>query len=195
MNHPNVVESPIANKTILVHNLGTGQKERVNKLLLQISIWELHNDMLLPPDQGGFKEAWDENGNARISDTALCALLPEQAWRMTPWHKQMCRCEVSIQIRSLQQSLNAWRHRKLKLLTELSAAAMLNGERQAIEAQKLSYKSQVMPNDEVWHPQPKMALKTIQYKPVDAIGYPTLELHTWTVLQLPNVFRAGGRMR
>jgi hypothetical protein len=50
--------------------------------------------MLLPPDQGGFKEAWDENGNVRISDTALHALLPKQAWRMTARHKQMCGCEV-----------------------------------------------------------------------------------------------------
>ena len=79
MNHPNVVESPITNETLLIHNLVTGQKERVSKLLLQISIRELHNDMLLPPDEGGFKEAWDETGNVRISDTALRALLPEQA--------------------------------------------------------------------------------------------------------------------
>jgi hypothetical protein len=133
MNHPNVVESPIVNETILVKNIVTGQKERVNKLLLQISIRELHNDMLLPPDQGGFAEAWDERGAARISDTALRALLPEQARKMTPRHKQMCGCEVCIQIRSLQQSLNAWRHRKLKLLTELAAAAMSDEERQAIE--------------------------------------------------------------
>jgi hypothetical protein len=148
---------------LLVHNLETGQKECLNKLLLQISIRELHNDMLLPPDQGGFKEAWEETGNARISDTALHALLPEQAWRMTPRHKQMCGCEVCIQIRSLQQSLNAWRHRRLKLLTELADAASSEEERQAIEVRKLLYKSTVMPNDEVWHPQPKMALKVILY--------------------------------
>ena len=167
-----MVESPIANETILVCNLETGQKERVNKLLLQISIWELHNDMLLPPDQGGFKEAWDETGNARISDTALRALLPEQARRMTPRHKQMCGCEVCIQIRSLQQSLNAWRHQRLKLLTELAATASSEEERQAIVVRKLLYKSTVMPNDEVWHLQPKMALKVIQCEPVDALGYP-----------------------
>jgi hypothetical protein len=172
MNHPNVVESPIVNETIFVKNIVTGQKERVNKLLLQISIRELHNDMLLPPDQGGFAEAWDERGAARISDTALRALLPEQARKMTPRHKQMCGCEVCIQIRSLQQSLNAWRHRKLKLLTELAAAAMSDEERQAIEVRKLLYNSQVMPNNEVWHPQPKMALKATQCEPVDGIGYP-----------------------
>ena len=68
MNHPNVVESPITNETLLIHNLVTGQKERVSKLLLQISIRELHNDMLLlQPDEGGFKEARDETGNVRIS--------------------------------------------------------------------------------------------------------------------------------
>ena len=133
MNHPNVVESPITNETLLVRNLVTGQKERVNKLLLQISIRELHNDMLLPPDEGGFKEAWDETGKVRISDTAMRALLPEQARKMTPRHKQMCGCEVCIQIRLHQIDLNAWRHRKLKLLTELAAAAMSEEERQAIQ--------------------------------------------------------------
>jgi hypothetical protein len=172
MAHPYVVESPISNETVLVHNLLTGAKERVNKLLLQISIRELHNDMLLPPDQGGFVDAWDESGNPRISDTALRALLPEQARKMTPRHKQMCGCEVCIQIGSLQQSLNAWRHRRLKLLTELANAAMSEDERQGIEIRKLLYKNTVMPNDEVWHPQPKMALKAIQCKPADALGYP-----------------------
>ena len=173
MNHPNVVESPITNETLLIHNLVTGQKERVSKLLLQISIRELHNnDMLLPPDEGGFKEARDETGNVRISDTALRALLPEQAREMTPRHKQMCGCEVCIQIRHHQNDLNAWRHRKLRLLTELAAAAMSEEERQAIQVRKLSYKSQVMPNDEVWHPQAKMALKAIQCEPVEALGYP-----------------------
>jgi hypothetical protein len=67
----------------LVKNIATGQKERVNKLLLQISIRELHNGILLPPDQGGFTEAWDKSGRARISDTALRALLPEITGAMT----------------------------------------------------------------------------------------------------------------
>ena len=87
---------------VVDNELSECQKERVSKLLLQISIRELHNDMLLPPDEGGFKEARDETGNVRISDTALRALLPEQARKMTPRHKQMCGCEVCIQIRHHQ---------------------------------------------------------------------------------------------
>jgi hypothetical protein len=179
MNHPNVVESPITNETLLIHNLVTGQKERVSKLLLPISIRELHNDMLLPPDEGGFKEAWDETGNVRISDTALRALLPEQARKMTPRHKQMCGCEVCIQIRYHQNDLNAWRHRKLKLLTELAAAAMSEEERQAIQVRKLSYKSQVMPNDEASSGQ--NGAKSYPMRACGSTWVPTLELRTRTL--------------
>jgi hypothetical protein len=35
---------------------------------------------------------------------------------------------------------------------------MSDEKRQGIGVQKLFYNSQVMPNNKVWHPQPKMAL-------------------------------------
>jgi hypothetical protein len=137
LGHPNVVESPIAGETIWVRNLETGEREQVAKLLLQITIRELHNDMLLSPEKGGFKEAKDEVGNVLISDTALRALLPEQVRRMTPRHKQMCGCEVCIQMGYHQESMNQYRHNRLRTLKEAAAASTSQEVKQAIEAEIL----------------------------------------------------------
>ena len=47
LNHPSVVASPIAKYTILVRSKLTGKKNhRVGKYAIQISIRELHNDLI-----------------------------------------------------------------------------------------------------------------------------------------------------
>ena len=46
-NNPQVVNEPISNNTLLVPDKKRpGKKIRVHKLLLQISICELHNDLI-----------------------------------------------------------------------------------------------------------------------------------------------------
>ena len=50
-------------------------KIRVPKLLREISIRELHND-LLSKTSSGLKEVYDENDKVIISDTALRSLIP-----------------------------------------------------------------------------------------------------------------------
>jgi hypothetical protein len=114
MNHENVIASPIAKDTLLVLNKETGEKERVGKLLLEISVRELHNWLVGPVEDGGLASARDANGKVLISDTALRYLLPPQLRKMTPGHKQMCGCEICIVAKSLQGSLNMWRHREVK---------------------------------------------------------------------------------
>ena len=70
INHPQVIKSPIANDCIKVQQPSTGKKESVPKLLLQVSVRELHNDMLKDPAEGGLMQA-RKNGKVVISDTAL----------------------------------------------------------------------------------------------------------------------------
>ena len=48
----------------------------MNKLLLQIPVCELHNDLLSEDPNIGLKGTFDPNGNVLISDTGLRALLP-----------------------------------------------------------------------------------------------------------------------
>ncbi len=85
INHPNVIDSPIARDTLLIKDPETGQKKRTGKLLLEISVRELHNNLLEPTVNGGL-------GEVLISDTALRYLLPPQLRPMTERHKQMCGC-------------------------------------------------------------------------------------------------------
>ena len=46
------------------------------KLLLQVSVRELHNSLVIDPNDGGLKDARDEDGKIIISDLTLRALLP-----------------------------------------------------------------------------------------------------------------------
>ena len=50
----------------------------VPKFLLQVSIRELHNILVSDPNDGGMKDARNENGNIIISDSTLRLLLPPQ---------------------------------------------------------------------------------------------------------------------
>ena len=48
------------------------------KLLFQVSVRELHNNLVSATKYGGLKEARDEDDNIIISDSTLCLLLPPQ---------------------------------------------------------------------------------------------------------------------
>ena len=50
----------------------------VPKLLLQVSVRELHNSRVSDPNYGGLKDARDEDGKIIISDSTLRSLLPPQ---------------------------------------------------------------------------------------------------------------------
>jgi hypothetical protein len=46
LDHPQVIQSPIRDNTLLIHNRETGVTIRVPKLLIEILIQELHNDLI-----------------------------------------------------------------------------------------------------------------------------------------------------
>ena len=96
------------------------------KLLIEISIRELHNNLLELPESGGLAEARDAEGKVIISDSVLRCLLPPQLWKMTDRHKQMCGCEICLSIIHLQQTLNRWRHRFSRQLKDEAASSFLS---------------------------------------------------------------------
>ena len=53
------------------------------KLLLQVSVRELHIILFSDPNYGGLKEARDEENNIMISDSTLHTLLPPQLKKMS----------------------------------------------------------------------------------------------------------------
>jgi len=61
-NHPHVVDSPIQRDTLFVMNLEMKKKERVGKLLLQVSVQELHNNLVEPVKNSGLECARDAEG-------------------------------------------------------------------------------------------------------------------------------------
>jgi hypothetical protein len=78
LNHENAIASPIAKDTLLVLSKETGEKEGVGKLLLEISVRELHNSLIGLVEDGGLASARDANGKVLTSDTALRYMLPPQ---------------------------------------------------------------------------------------------------------------------
>jgi hypothetical protein len=158
--HEHVINSPIYNETLLIKDPETSVKKRVAKLLLEIPVRELHNNLVAPVAEGGLAESRDATGAIIISDTNLRVLIKEslpQLRRMSSRHKQMCGCETCIIMSSLQKSLNGFRRRQEKSLSTMAADRR--------------YICQVLPSGEHWHDKPMDALKEIQCPPL-LCGFP-----------------------
>ena len=54
------------------------EPQLVPKLLLQVSVRELHNSLVSDPNDGGLKDARDEDGKIIISDSTFRSLFPPQ---------------------------------------------------------------------------------------------------------------------
>ena len=65
----------------------------VPKLLLHVSIRELHNSLVSYTNYGGLKDSRYEDYNNIISDSSLCSLLPPQSKQMSEQYKIMYGCE------------------------------------------------------------------------------------------------------
>ena len=94
--HPQVVQSPISNDGLKVMFDDQTEPQLVPKLLLQVSVREIHNIVVSDPIDGGLKDARDEYGIIIISDSTLSSLLPPQLKRMSLRYKVMCGCECCI---------------------------------------------------------------------------------------------------
>ena len=95
MKNSNVHESPISHDTLLIIDAESRVKQRVTKLLLECSMWQLHNELINSPDDGGLLGAIHADTNdVIISDTILCYLSPPQLRPMTDNHKIMCGCAI-----------------------------------------------------------------------------------------------------
>ena len=112
--HPQVVQSPISNDCLKVVLYDQPEPQLVPKLLLQVSVRELHNSLVSDPNDGGLKDARDEDGKIIISDSTLRSLLPPQLKKMSARYKIMCGCECCISAKSIHSSLLSWRDRYLK---------------------------------------------------------------------------------
>ena len=90
------------------------ETQLVPKLLLQVSVRELHNSLVSDPNDGVLKDSRDEYGKIIISDSTLRSLLPPQLKQMSARYNIMCGCECCISAKSIHSSLLSWRDRYLK---------------------------------------------------------------------------------
>ena len=78
MHHSQVVKSTILNDCLKVNIDDHTKKKIVSKLLVHVSIRELHNSLVSESDYDGLKKAKDADNNIIISDYKLSSLLPPQ---------------------------------------------------------------------------------------------------------------------
>jgi hypothetical protein len=86
----------------------SANKKRMNTILLQFPVRELHNDLLSTDPLIGLPGVRDCSGKILISDTKLRLMLPKHLRMMRDRYKIMCGCESCIQMYNLHQSYNCF---------------------------------------------------------------------------------------
>ena len=112
--HPQVFQLPISNDCLKVLLDDQTEPQLVPKLLLQVSVRELHNSLVSDTNDGGLKDTRNEDVKIIISDSTMRSLLPQQLKQMAARYKVMCGCECCISAKSVNSSLLSWRDRYLK---------------------------------------------------------------------------------
>ena len=102
--HPQVVQSPISNYCRKVMLDDQIEPQLFPKLLFQVSVRELYNSLVSDPNDGGLKDARDENDKIIIIYSTFCLLLPPQLKQMSARYKIMCGCECCISAKSIHSS-------------------------------------------------------------------------------------------
>ena len=106
-----VVQPQISNDCLKVMLDDQTESQLVPKFLLQVSVRELHNSLVSDQNDGGLKDARDEDGKIIISDSTLCSLLPPKLKQMSERCKVVCGCECCSSAKSIHLSLISWSDR------------------------------------------------------------------------------------
>ena len=106
LNNPQVVNFVISN-WLLTINQWYNILIKSPKLLPQITIKELHNDLLKPKDERSCSYARDKNSSVIISDTTHIKLLPSNLSNINNRYQSMCGCEIFIYVSMVHTEFNA----------------------------------------------------------------------------------------
>ena len=112
--HPQVFQPPISNYCLKFMFDDQTEPQLVPRLLVQVSVIELHNSLVSDPNDGGIKDARDEENNIIISDSTLRSLLLPQLNKNSARYKIVCGCECCIYSKIKHSSLLSWCDRYLK---------------------------------------------------------------------------------
>ena len=92
--------------------VGPTKKVKKNKLLLQVSVRELNNDVLKEVPECTVDD------NVLVSDWKLRKLLPPEVRRMSNYYKTMCACIVCVQMKLHKSTYNRFKGKLLKQLKQ-----------------------------------------------------------------------------
>jgi hypothetical protein len=176
-NHQFVRVSPIKTDTLHIN----GREEP--KLLREIPMREMHNDLVKSKEDGGLECAVNAEGKPTISDSRFRTLLKEvlpQLRKASLRHKQMCGCETCIGMRYLQEALNRYRakyissrEKEISILrhtvsqeTRTRSRGGSRDELRRAESELKEYQDLVMPNGKPMHEKPKDALEAVMCPPI-----------------------------
>ena len=119
MKNSNVRQSPITRDKLLIADADTKVKHRVPKFLLECSMRQLQNELIASPDDGGLVGSRHAITNdVIISGTILRSLAPPKLRPMTYNNKMMRGCAICNTSKYMQEYLNAWRRKQLKITKE-----------------------------------------------------------------------------
>ena len=90
--HPQVFQSPISNDFLTGMFGNKTEPQLLPKLLLHMSVRELHNSLVSDPNDGGLKKARYEDDNIIISDSTSLSILPPQLKNILEQYKVMWGC-------------------------------------------------------------------------------------------------------
>ena len=131
----NVRQSPITRDTLLIADSDTKVKRRVPKPVLERSMRHLYNELIDSPDDGGLVGARHAITNdVIISNAILRYLAPPQLRPMTDNHKTICGCSICNTSKYMQESLNAWRRKQLKIMKEKAENSCGRGKYELTQA-------------------------------------------------------------
>ena len=122
------------------------EPQLVPKLSPQVSVRALHNSIVSDPNDGGIKNARDEDGKIIISDSTFRSLLPPQLKQISARYKVMCGCEYFISSQIIHSSLISWRDRYFKKLKDQSQNSQSRRSGEKAHHIYTTYKNKVMPH-------------------------------------------------
>ena len=124
-----------------------GTLVKKQKYLLQISVIELHNEMVLPSYDRDFSGAITVDKNICIGDISLRKYMPQLKKIMSNRNKITYGCETCISAMLLQSVLNK---RRISKLAKLDKLYINPASTRLLEISKndfIEYKKQIFPND------------------------------------------------
>ena len=83
LQHTQVVQSQISNDCLKVSIGDQSEPQLVPKLLPLVSVWDLQNIIVIPPEECGVNNARDADNNTMISDYTLRSIIPPQFNKMS----------------------------------------------------------------------------------------------------------------